>query len=89
MSIKPKFLALGIIAFIALAAFTLPTVIEKKGDPQQTEATPVVATPAATPIDKVTPIAAAVSELKHPGFEAAFAIAGLLAVSFLVLRQRK
>lgn len=44
-------------------------------------ATPAAATPAATPAATATP--------KEPGFEAVFAIAGLLAVAFLVLRQRK
>ena len=49
-----------------------------------TAGTPVVTTAAgqpATPAPTATP--------KEPGFEAAFAIAGLLAVAFLVLRQRK
>jgi S-layer protein (TIGR01567 family) len=49
-----------------------------------TAGTPVVTTAIgqpATPAPTATP--------KQPGFEAAFAIAGLLAVAFLVLRQRK
>lgn len=34
-------------------------------------------------------IATPVQKTNNPGFEAVFAIAGLLAVAFLVLRQRK
>jgi PGF-CTERM protein len=49
---------------------------------------PVNATAAAAAV--TTAAAAATTKAKgEPGFEAVFAIAGLLAVAFLVLRQRK
>ncbi len=53
-------------------------------------ATPAMTTPAMT--EKATPAAttpAPAATPKEPGFEAVFAIAGLLAVAYLVLRQRK
>jgi PGF-CTERM protein len=37
----------------------------------------------------ITPVATTTPRKEEPGFEAIFAIAGLLAVAFLVLRQRK
>ncbi|MDO8727338.1 MAG: PGF-CTERM sorting domain-containing protein, partial [Candidatus Methanoperedens sp.] len=48
---------------------------------------PVTETTAAAAV--TTAAAAATTKKTEPGFEAIFAIAGLLAVAFLVLRQRK
>jgi len=50
--------------------------------PQVTTTTPTAAVSPAKPVTTATPKG-------EPGFEAIFAIAGLLAVAFLVLRQRK
>jgi S-layer protein (TIGR01567 family) len=58
-----------------LTATSTPFVTGTTAKPATTETTPATTTAKATP--------------KEPGFEAVFAIAGLLAVAFLVLRQRK
>jgi S-layer protein (TIGR01567 family) len=51
--------------------------------------TPAQVKPETTEAPAVTATATATATPKEPGFEAVFAIAGLLAVAFLVLRQRK
>jgi PGF-CTERM protein len=45
--------------------------------------------PTLTASEEAKPPAAATTRKTEPGFEAVYAIAGLLAVAFLVLRQRK
>jgi S-layer protein (TIGR01567 family) len=57
--------------------------------PNATVTTPSVGVTTGVPPTAGTPAAAATTTKKEPGFEAIFAIAGLLAVAFLVLRQRK
>ncbi|MDD5616300.1 MAG: S-layer protein domain-containing protein [Candidatus Methanoperedens sp.] len=54
-----------------------------------TVTTPPVTTTTAVAGQTTKPAAAATTKKTEPGFEAVFAIAGLLAVAFLVLRQRK
>jgi len=51
--------------------------------------TQTVKPPEITPAGTAKPDAPIATTPKEPGFEAVFAIAGLLAVAFLVLRQRK
>lgn len=51
-------------------------------------ATPT-ATPIATPIPTATPAPTATPTPEEPGFEAIFAIAGILAIAYLVVRKRR
>jgi PGF-CTERM protein len=51
--------------------------------------TPLANATVTTPPVNATTTAAAATTPTEPGFEAIYAIAGLLAVAFLVLRQRK
>jgi len=65
---------------------------EEKVTPPTTTptATPTVTIPpTATPTPTPTPTATPTATPKPPGFEAVFAIAGLLAIAYLVLRQKK
>ena len=80
-------------------------IVEKTGVGVPGVTTPGVTTPGKTPVGNesvekppveettpaaaVTTAAAEAAKKTEPGFEAIFAIAGLLAVAFLVLRQRK
>jgi len=72
---------------ISTAAAPTPTPTEVTPTPTATptETIPPTATPAATP----TATPAATPTPTPPGFEAVFAIAGLLAIAYLVLRRRK
>jgi len=48
-----------------------------------------VATPTAAPAPTAKPAAEPTATPEPPGFEAVFAIAGMLAIAYLVLRRRK
>lgn len=89
MDIKnPKLVLFGI-ALLAIAMLAGPTLLEKNSAAPQEKAT---ATAVATSVIEIKPTATEIptaQKSKGPGFEAVFAIAGLLAVAYLVLRQRK
>ncbi|MBE0516859.1 MAG: PGF-CTERM sorting domain-containing protein [Methanophagales archaeon] len=59
---------------------------------EKVEVTPTptpTATPTAPPTVAPSPSPTATPTPKQPGFEAVFAIAGLLAVAYIVLRRRR
>ncbi|AEA46513.1 PGF-CTERM sorting domain-containing protein [Archaeoglobus veneficus] len=60
-----------------------PTPVETTPTPVETTATPAPTTPEET----ATPVPTETKEEKQPGFEAVFAIAGLLAVAYLLRRR--
>jgi PGF-CTERM protein len=66
-----------------VTAVPTPVVVSPTPTPVVSATPPPVATPTPTPEETPTPTP------EPPGFEAVFAIAGLLAVAYLVLRRRK
>jgi len=70
-------------ACLAVRLPTAPTSPKVKPIPTTTAATPAPATPSATSTPGPT------AKPKPPGFEAVFAVAGLLVVAYLVLRRKK
>jgi PGF-CTERM protein len=68
---------------------TLTGTPAKPGNTSVPTVPPTVKPPEATPAGAAKPVEPIATTPKEPGFEAVFAIAGLLAVAFLVLRQRK
>ena len=77
-------LALIIIAIIFLVLLALPRVVgaQEENDTNEIAVNSSIIDPGVTAVSLQ-------KTDKPPGFEAVFAIAGLLAVAFLVLRQRK
>ena len=77
------------VEIVAVAPTPTPTPTEVTPTPTATPTAtiPPTATPAATPTATATP--APTPTPPAPGFEGVFAIAGLLAIAYLVLRKRK
>lgn len=77
-----KLLAVVLLAVLVASMLTAPAKSEEIVLPVQNESVDI-ATVTATVATNVA------EESKRPGFEAVFAIVGLLAVAYLVLRQKK
>jgi len=69
--------------------FVLPDWYEPGSAPKETAKPTWTPAPTSEATPETTPTEAPTTTPEEPGFEAVFAIAGLLAVAYLVLRQRK